>query len=58
MGAVILLTVLGVALLMIFCFFAVNRWNSHECEREKSKALRENRQMAQPGTADRGIGVH
>jgi len=34
----------------------VNRWSSRD--REKSKALRENRQMAQPGTADRGIGIN
>ncbi len=58
MGAVILLTVLGVAILLIFCFFAVNRWSGRDRDREKNKALRENRQMAQPGTEDRGIGIN
>jgi hypothetical protein len=58
MGAVILLPVLGVAVLLILCFFAVNRWSSRDRYREKSKALRENRQMAQPGTDDRGIGIN
>jgi hypothetical protein len=37
--------------------FAVNRWSSSDRDLEKSKALRENRQLAQAGTADRGIGI-
>jgi hypothetical protein len=38
--------------------FAVNRWSSRDRDREKSKALGQNRQMAQAGTADRGIGIN
>jgi hypothetical protein len=58
MGAVILLTVLGVAILLILCFFAVNRWSSRDRDREKSKALRESRQMTEPDTEDRGVGIN
>jgi hypothetical protein len=58
MEVVILLTVLGVAILLILCFFAVNRWSSRGRDREKSKALRENQQMAQPGTEDRATGIN
>jgi hypothetical protein len=58
MGVVILLTVLGVAILLILCFFAANRWSSRSRDREKSKALRENQQTAQPGTEDRATGIN
>jgi len=50
--------VLGVAILLILCFFAMNPWTSRDRDREESKALRGNRQMAQPGTEDRGIGIN
>jgi hypothetical protein len=58
MGAVLLLTALGVAVLLVLCFFAVNRWSSSGRDREKSKALRDNQQMEQPGTENRGTGIN
>ena len=58
MGAILLLTLLGIGILMILGFFAVNRWSSRARDREKSAGLRNNRQMTDPHTESRGTGVN
>ncbi len=58
MGAIILLTLLGIGILLILGFFAVNRWSSRSRDREKSASLRDNRQMAEPSTESRGTGIN
>lgn len=56
--SIVILIALGIALLLILCFFAVNRWSSRGRDREASKALRDNRQMAQPSSEERGTGIN
>ena len=46
MGAILGLIFVGIANLLILCFFAMNRWNSPEHDREGSAALRANRHDA------------
>jgi hypothetical protein len=58
MGAIISLTLLGIGILMILGFFAVNRWSSRARDREKSAGLRNNRQMAERPTESRGTGIN
>jgi hypothetical protein len=58
MGAILGLTFLGIAILLILGFFAVNRWSSSNRDRDKSKALRENRQMRPSHTEERGTGIN
>ena len=43
MGAILGLIFVGIAILLILCFFAMNRWSSPEHDREGGAALRANR---------------
>ena len=56
--AIVLLIVLGVAVLVILAFFAVNRWSSGGRDREKNADLRTSRQMTEPNTESRGPGIN
>jgi hypothetical protein len=59
MGAILLLIMLGVALVLVICFFAVNRWSSRSRDREKNSDLRNSRQMGQQANTDtRGTGIN
>ena len=55
--SIVIVVALGIALLLILCFFAVNRWSSRARDRDKSAALRANRQMTHPNTEERGSGI-
>lgn len=56
--SLVLVGALGVALLLILLFFAVNRWSSRARDREKSAGLRSNRQMTEPDRESRGTGIN
>ncbi|HET6169507.1 MAG TPA: hypothetical protein VFE01_04960 [Terracidiphilus sp.] len=56
--SIVILIALGIALLLILLFFAVNRWSSRARDREKSAGLRSSRQMTEPGTDSRGTGIN
>jgi hypothetical protein len=55
---IILLFTLGIGILIILGFFAVNKWSSDTRDREKSVDLRRNRQMSGPNTQSRGTGIN
>ena len=55
--AIVLLFILGIAILVILGFFAVNKWSSPARDREKSAELRSNRQMAAHERESRGTGI-
>ena len=56
--AIVLLFILGIAILVILGFFAVNKWSSPARDREKSAELRSNRQMAAHERESRGTGIN
>ena len=56
--AIGILFTLGIAILIILGFFAVNQWSSPARDREKSAELRRNRQMTPPVKEDRGTGIN
>lgn len=56
--SIVLLMALGVAIVVILAFFAFNKWSSAARDREKSAALRKNRQMAGTEHESRGIGIN
>jgi hypothetical protein len=58
MGAILGLIFVGIAILLILGFFAVNRWGSRARDREKSSGLRSNRQMGAANTDTRGTGIN
>jgi hypothetical protein len=56
--AIVLLFILGITILVILGFFAVNKWSSPARDREKSADLRANRQMTGSERASRGTGIN
>jgi hypothetical protein len=56
--SIVILIAIGIALLLILAFFAVNGWSSFARDREKSAALRNNRQMPGQSTESRGTGIN
>jgi hypothetical protein len=58
MGAILGLIFVGIAVVLILCFFATNRWSSRARDREKSKAMRDSRQMETANTDPRGTGIN
>jgi hypothetical protein len=56
--SIVILIALGVALLLILLFFAVNRWSSPARDRKKSAGLRSNQQMRGPEKESRGTGIN
>jgi hypothetical protein len=58
MGAILGLIFVGVAIVLVLCFFATNRWSSRARDREKSKDLRSSRQMESANTEERGTGIN
>jgi LPS O-antigen subunit length determinant protein (WzzB/FepE family) len=56
--SIILVMALGIAVLLILLFFAMNKWSSIARDREKSAELRKNRQMTPTGTEGRGTGIN
>jgi hypothetical protein len=58
MGAILGLIFVGIAILLILCFFAMNRWSSPEHDRERGATLRANRQMPGQITGTRGTGIN
>lgn len=56
--SVIILIAIGIAILLVLGFFAVNRWSSDARDREKSADLRSNRQTSSPNTESRGTGIN
>jgi hypothetical protein len=55
---IILLFTLGIGILIILGFFAVNKWSSPSRDRAKSAELRKNREMPPPSAEDRGTGIN
>ena len=55
--SLVIVVALGIALLLILCFFAVNRWSSPARDRKKNTGLRAHRQMTHPNTEERGSGI-
>jgi hypothetical protein len=58
MGAILGLIFVGIAILLILGFFAVNRWSSRARDRENSSGLRSSRQMGAANTDTRGTGIN
>jgi hypothetical protein len=56
--SLVLVVALGIGLLLVLLFFAVNRWSSRAQDREKSAGLRSNRQMTEPDKESRGTGIN
>lgn len=56
--SVVILIAIGIALLLVLAFFAVNRWSSSERDRTANAALRNNRQMPGESTESRGTGIN
>jgi hypothetical protein len=56
--SIIIVIAIGIAILLILLFFAINKWSDPARDREKSAALRKNRQMTPPSTEDRGTGIN
>jgi hypothetical protein len=56
--AIVLVFILGITILVILGFFAVNKWSSPARDRQKSAELRTNRQMSGPERENRGTGVN
>ena len=55
--SIVILIAIGIALLLVLAFFAVNRWSSPEQDREASAALRAHRQMPGQNMGTRGTGI-
>jgi uncharacterized membrane protein YccC len=56
--SIVLIVAIGVAILLVLAFFAMNRWSSPSRDRQKSEALRTNRQMTEPERENRGTGIN
>jgi hypothetical protein len=56
--SIVILIAIGVAILLVLGFFAVNRWSSDARDRKKSADLRNNRQTTSPNTESRGTGIN
>jgi hypothetical protein len=56
--SIIIVIAIGIAILLVLLFFAVNRWSSFGRDREKSADLRRNRQTTTPNTEERGTGIN
>jgi predicted transporter len=56
--SIVILIAIGVAILIVLGFFAVNRWSSPARDRAKSEALRTNRQMSGTEQENRGTGIN
>ena len=56
--AIMLLIILGIAVLVILGFFAVNRWSSPERDQTKTAEMRRNRQMSGTQRESRGTGIN
>jgi hypothetical protein len=56
--SIVILIAVGIALLLILGFFAVNRWSSPEQDRGASAALRAGRQMPGRNIGTRGSGIN
>ena len=56
--SIIILIAIGIAILLILLFFAMNKWSSVARDREKSAELRRNRQVTPPSTEERGTGIN
>jgi hypothetical protein len=56
--AIVLVFILGITILVILGFFAVNKWSSLARDREKSAGMRANRQMAGSERENRGTGIN
>ncbi len=58
MGAILGLIFVGIAILLILCFFAMNGWSSPEHDREGGAVLRASQQMPGQITGTRGTGIN
>jgi hypothetical protein len=56
--SIVILIAIGIAILLVLGFFAVNRLSSDARDREKSAELRRNRQATNPNTESRGTGIN
>ncbi len=56
--SIIIVIAIGIAILLVLLFFAVNRWSSFGRDRAKTADLRSNRQTTTPGTDERGTGIN
>jgi hypothetical protein len=56
--SIIIVIAIGIAILLILLFFAMNKWSSFARDREKSATLRKNRQTTPPSTEERGTGIN
>jgi hypothetical protein len=56
--SIVIVIAIGIAILLVLTFFAVNRWSSPTRDRAKSASLRNNRQMPETPTETRGTGVN
>jgi hypothetical protein len=56
--SILILIAIGVAILIVLGFFAVNRWSSPERDQVKSAELRRNRQMSGTQRESRGTGIN
>ena len=56
--SIVILIAIGIALLLVLAFFAVNRWSSPEQDREASAALRAHLQMPGQNMGTRGTGIN
>jgi hypothetical protein len=56
--SIILVIAIGIAILLILLFFAMNKWSSVDRDRKKSAELRTNRQTTTSSTERRGTGIN
>lgn len=56
--SIVILIAIGIAILIVLGFFAVNRWSSPARDRQKSEELRRNRQMTGTERESRGTGIN
>jgi hypothetical protein len=56
--SIVIVIAIGIAILLILLFFAINKWSSFGRDRKKSADLRRNRQTTTPTTEDRGTGIN
>jgi hypothetical protein len=56
--SIVILIAIGIAILIVLGFFAVNRWSSPARDRQKSEQLRRNRQMTGTERESRGTGIN
>jgi hypothetical protein len=56
--AIVIVIAIGIAILIVLGFFAINKWSSPARDRSKSAELRNNRQMSGTERENRGTGVN